>query len=211
MNYNALLVIILLSALSVASGPGQNLLSDPGFESGTLVSNGVNGWWTVVDAVFSQNYSRSGLWSMNCYYAPSQVHGVSVQAVTATPGLTYTLSGWGFTPSTLGSSDFGSLILFFEDANGRLLGNYTNSSPTYFSSNPILNSSLVGNWIPLSITEIAPTNAATVWAETTLFNPAAGDAVYFDDINLSVVPEPSLLALVGLGTAIFLRWRSAKS
>ncbi len=176
--------------------PGQNLLSDPGFESGTPVPGAVGGWATVVDASFSRTFAHSGQWSMDCYYSASGFHGVSVQSLTAVPGAQYSLTGWAYTPATLGSIAYANLILFFADSNGALLGSYYGSSP--------LPSTSVGAWVSLSVSQIAPINAATVWAETSLFNPSAGDAVYFDDLSLTIVPEPAVATLIVLPMALCL-------
>lgn len=179
---------------------GSNLLSDPGFESGTPVAGAIGGWATVVDAAFSQTYHHSGAWSMENYYEPSGFHGVSVQAVAATPGAGYTLTGLGFTPAALSSSSSGTLILFFTDAGGGLLGQY-------LSSAPLDSASPAGTWIQLSVSGTAPANAASVYAETSLWNPGPGDTTYFDDLSLTVVPEPSVLAglSAGLGLLYFSR------
>ncbi len=198
---NAGLLVAILATLSTNNISGQNLLTDPSFESGTPVAGAVGGWATVVDSGFSRLYAHSGLWSMDCYYSSSGFHGVSVQSVTAVPGVEYTLTGWAFTPATLGHSAFGSLILFFADSNGSLLGNY-------YSSSLVDSSSTAGNWMLLSVSQVAPAAAATVWAETSLFNPSAGDAVFFDDLSLSIVPEPSSITLVGLAIALWAAGRS---
>jgi hypothetical protein len=187
----SLLALLTGTGLSASASLGQNLLSDPGFESGTPAPSGVGGWATPLDASFSQNYAHSGQWSMECYYDPANVHGLSVQSLSAVPGADYTLTGFGLTPTTLGSSAFASLILFFSDSNGILLGSYYNSAP-------ITSSSSVGTWLPLAVSQVAPANAATVSAEVTLFNYSPGDAVYFDDLSLTIVPEPSPLRLAGL-------------
>jgi len=179
------------------SNAGQNLLSDPGFESGTPVADAVGGWATVVDASFSQAYAHSGAWSMENNYVAGGFHGVSVQEVAATPGANYSLTGWGFTPNALSSSASGLLILFFTDANGALLGQYLGSTPLTSTS----------TWTQLFVNGTAPANAADVYAETTLFNPGPGDAVYFDDLNLEVVPEPSTLALLSAGLGLGLLGR----
>jgi hypothetical protein len=186
-------------ALTTATSQALNLLTDPGFESGTPLSSAMGGWATVVDSAFSQTYDHSGLWSMDCYYDSADSHGVSVQGVAATPGTQYTLTGWGYTPNTLGSGSSGFLILFFSDANGRLLGAYNMSDIQISSTSP------ANTWIQMSETHTAPAGTAFVYAETTIWDPAPGDAVYFDDLNLTAVPEPSRLPLLGLGLLPLLR------
>jgi hypothetical protein len=198
------------AALSSNADPNlvvdPNLLSDPGFESGMPVASAIGGWSTVVDASFSQTYAHSGAWSMENYYSPGGFHGVSYQQLAVTPGAAYQLSGWGFTPNTLGSSSFGSLILFFTDANGALLGQY-------LTSNPFTSASPANTWTQLSVDGTAPANAAYVSAETSLFDPGPGDALYFDDLSLTAAPEPSVLAVLsaGLGLGLLVRRRMRRA
>jgi hypothetical protein len=196
--------IALGMAAALNANADSNILADPGFESGTPVPSAVGGWDTVTDAVFSQTYQHSGAWSMETYYNPAGFHGVSVQEAAVIPGADYALGGWAFTPNTLGASAFGNLILFFTDANGALIGQYLGSAP-------LTSASPANTWLQLSVGSIAPANAAAVWAETSLFNPGPGDAVYFDDLNLTVVPEPSALALLSAGLGLgFLSRRRMK-
>jgi hypothetical protein len=183
------------------SNANPNLLSDPGFESGMPVNTGIGGWWTVVDAAFSQTYHHSGAWSMENYYDPAGFHGVSVQQVAANPGADYSLTGWAYSPNTLSSStSLGFVILAFLDANNYLIGQY-------LASAPLDNTSPANTWIQLSVNGIAPANTTSMIAETTLWNPGLGDTIYFDDLSLTVVPEPSTLALLGAGLGLGLLGR----
>jgi hypothetical protein len=199
----SLLALLLAMGLRASASLSQNLLSDSGFESGASVAGGVGGWETPLAANFSQTYAHSGQWSMECYYSPSSVHGLSQQLVSAVPGATYDLTGFGFTPATLGSQAFASLVLYFTDSGGHLLG-------ADYTSSPIDSSSSVGSWLPLSISQDAPANAINVFAEVTMINDSPGDAVYFDDLTLSIVPEPSLVIPVGLGFGSYLVRRSKR-
>jgi len=200
----SLLVLTMAAGLSAKASLSQNLLFDPGFESGTPVPGGVGGWNTVTNASFSKNYAHSGQWSMECYFVPSSFPGGdSVQSVAALPGAEYNLSGFGFTPATLSGQAFASLTLFFTDSNGSVLGNF-------YTSPPITSSSPVATWIPLSVSQVTPANAANVVAEVILFNYSLGDAVYFDDLSLTIVPEPSSALLTDLGIIICSIWSSIR-
>ena len=186
-------------AAALNSNANPDLLFDPGFESGTPVAGAIGGWETLVDATFSQGYAHSGAWSMENYYTGG-FHGVTLQGVPATPGADYMLTGWGFTPNALTSSSFGFLILFFTDVNDHLIGQY-------LTSTPLSNVSPVNTWIQLSVNGIAPANATSVYAETTLVMPGPGNTVYFDDLSLTMVPEPSALAVLSAGLGLGLLGR----
>jgi hypothetical protein len=198
MKIRSLLMWLALGIAATSNlNANPNLLADPGFESGTPVSGGIGGWTTVVDAAFSQSYQHSGAYSLKTYYASTSSMGSSVQKVAAIAGTDYSLTGWALTPQKLSSSySQGSLILFFADASDHLIGQFLGSA--LLTSN-----SPASTWIQLSVTGTAPANAAFVYAETLLWNPGPGDAIYFDDLSLTVVPEPSALAVLsaslGLG------------
>lgn len=186
-------------ALSIAPTYGQNLLSDPGFESGTPVGSGVGGWSTFNGAAFSQNYARSGTWSMldngpSVYTVPG-----SYEKLAATPGLSFTLSGFGFTPSAISGTGDGFLQISFFDSSGNDLGTVqTGGSGALASSVHIDSSSTPGTWIPMSVTATAPANTAFVQPFTLVLDPTP-TAVYFDDLTFTQVPEPSIWALMSFG------------
>lgn len=196
-----------MAAVSISNAQpvvSPNLLSDPGFESGMPVPSGIGGWATVVDAAFSQTYHRSGAWSMENYYSPGGFHGVSDQETTVTPGADYSLTGWALTPNALSSiTSQGYLILFFADANGAVLGQFLTSAP-------LNNAAPANTWTQLSVDGTAPANAVSVYAETTLWNPGPGDAVYFDDLSLTIVPEPSAWVVLSAGLGLVLLGRQFK-
>ena len=197
------LVLGMAAAANANAQPvgNPNLLSDPGFESGTSVPSSMGGWWAYLHATFSQTYQHSGAWSMETYYSGNGFQGFSVQKVAATPGVTYSLTGWAFTPNTLGSSSsVGFVTLAFLDVNGLLIGPILTS--------PMLNNASPANiWTQLSLSGTAPANTVSMIAETMLLNSGPGDAVYFDDLSLTVVPEPSTSAWLsaGLGFGLLVR------
>jgi hypothetical protein len=192
-------VIALLGMTLTLPSLAANQLSDPGFESGTLVPVGnERGWYPIYTAAPSTAFSRSGLWSMSCFASAGVDYSMAVQYLPAAPGAVYTLSGWGYTPSPL-NYGLGVLVLSFMDANHQLLGNLIDSPDRItFQSTP-------GTWIPMSVTATAPSNAAFVYVNTLFWNSSAetpGTAIYFDDVTLAAVPEPSILGLLVLGAII---------
>jgi hypothetical protein len=89
--------------LGTGTSLALNLLTDPGFESGTPTTGNTFLGWTVGESqnvAFSQDYAHSGVWSMkvsvpgNFYFA-----GAWEFVSNAVPGTAYTLNGWGLTPT----------------------------------------------------------------------------------------------------------------
>jgi hypothetical protein len=189
-------------ATSVAFAAQANLLSDPGFESGTVVPSGMGGWATFNGAAFSTAYARTGAYSMvdsgpGGYHVPG-----SFQYDPATPGVSYLLTGYAFIPTALSSaSDQGFLqITFVDSTTTQDLGTVQTSPGHALVSTPIVNnSSPTGTWIFMSEIATAPANTAYAEPFTLVLDADAPTTVYFDDLSLTVVPEPSTLALMGVG------------
>jgi len=192
----------------------QNLLTDPGFEGQISAPNpnptGVPGWASFGGASFSQTYAHSGSWSL---YTPDNGGGYSVpgsyQVFAASPGQTFTLSGWVYTPNALvaGDNDFALLQLSF----------YTGAPPNNYAGGTGVGSPVgvdvgdpaggggvalpQGVWTFASVTATAGAGANSVGAYLLDINADANADFYFDDLTLtaSPVPEPSSFALAGLG------------
>jgi MYXO-CTERM domain-containing protein len=192
-------VVACVVALSAGiSAQAQNLLTDPGFESGGTASP----WSTFNGGAFSQTFAHTGTWSMN-----DNGHGGfgvpgSFQFLPTSAGLSYDLTGFGLTPSAPGGgTTFGALqITFFSGANGTgsNLGTVQTSPGNALVSNQINASSPTSLWIPLDTgTATAPAGSQSLEVFTIVVdqNPAN---VYFDDLSLVQVPEPSSFALAGL-------------
>ncbi len=106
---------------------GQNLLSDPGFESGTVVPSGMGGWATFNGAHFSTAFADTGSFSMdNAGGGNFSVPG-AFQYVAAQPGVSYLLTGFAFVPTTLpGGTSEGFLQMTFVDSTTTVnLGTYS--------------------------------------------------------------------------------------
>jgi hypothetical protein len=188
------------AALSFSlSAQAQNLLTDPGFESGGVSS----AWSTFNGASFSQAFARTGSWSMD-----DNGHGGfgvpgSFETLPTVAGAAYDLSGFGLTPTTPGTgTTFGALqITFWSGPNGTgsNLGTVETSPGNALVSNEINVNSPTGVWIALDTgTATAPAGTQSLQAFTIVVDQNAAN-VYFDDITLTQVPEPSCLALAGLG------------
>lgn len=206
------------------SSQAQNLLADPGFEGQVTAPNpnptGLAGWANFGGAIFSTNFSHSGSWSL---YTPDNGGGYSVpgsyQDFAATPGETFTLSGWIFTPNALvpNSNDFAILQLSFY--SGTPPTNYAGGSPTGPAVGVNVGQPAGGGGVPLpqgvwtyaSVTATAPAGTGSLGAYILNINADANADFYFDDMSLTVVPEPTALSLVVLGLLSFSTVRLARS
>jgi hypothetical protein len=206
--------VSIVAALAL-SAQGQNLLSDPNFASGTAVASGIGGWSTFNGAAFSTTYTFGPTtFSMKDSGPGGYTVPGSFQYVAATAGTTYLLTGYAFIPTALASaSDQGFLQITFVNSTFGNLGTVQTSPGNALVSTPIIsNTSSTGTWIQLSATATAPVGTAYAEPFTLVLDADAPTAVYFDDLSLTVVPEPSTLALAGLGLAtglFFIRRRMA--
>lgn len=197
-------VIAAMLALTELNVQG-NLLSDPNFASGTVVPSGMGGWATFNGATFSTNYTFGPTTFSMEDSGPSPYHVPgSFQYVPATAGVSYLLTGYMFVPTALASAnDQGFLQITFVDSTTTVnLGTVQTSPGNALVSTPVANnSSPTGTWIFTS--EIATAPAGTAYAEpfTLVLDADAPTTVYFDELSLTVVPEPSTLALLGIGMA----------
>lgn len=214
---NILGAAICLSVLSLGglSLQAQNLITDPGFEGQVSAPNpnptGIPGWANFNGASFSTTYAHSGNYSL---YTPAGSGGYSVpgsyQVFAASPGQTFTLSGWVYTPNALvtGANDFALLQLTFY--TGAPPNNYGTGTGTSFGTDvgdpagtppPGTVALPQGVWTFASLTATVPAGDNSVGAYLLDINADANANFYFDDITLtaSAVPEPSSLALAGLG------------
>lgn len=185
-------------ALSASSVQAQNLLADPGFESGLAVSGGIGGWTPFNGAAFSTTYARSGSYSMEDSGGGGYTVPGSYQYVAATAGDSYLLTGWGYIPTALTGASVGELQITFTDSSFNNLGTVQTSPGNALGSTPQINSSSsTGTWIEMSVLATAPANTAYI-EPFTLVLDATPTTVYFDDLTLTQVPEPSTLAFAGM-------------
>jgi hypothetical protein len=180
-------------ALGTSTIQAQNLLADPGFETQT-------GWTLFNGAAYSTNYAHSGSWSM----LDATVNNVpgSFQQLAASPGMKFDLTGYALTPTPLlGSPAFGIVqITYFDSANNNL-GTVETSPGNAKTSAQVNGGTTPGVWTFLD-TGIATAPANTAYLQAfTLYVDFSGNpqGVYFDDLSLVQIPEPSSLALLGLG------------
>lgn len=191
----------------------QNLLNDPYFASGTFVSGGVGGWspFNPPQSIFSTAYTFGPTtYSMELVgYGGYSVPG-AYQTLPTAAGDEYDLTGFSYAATAPpAGTDFGILqITFFSgpNAGGNNLGTIdvsNGNTPTGAGnaqvSNQINSSSPAGTWISMDtgIAE-APAGAESLAVYALVIDQNA-TTVYFDDLSLTAVPEPTTLSLAGLG------------
>jgi MYXO-CTERM domain-containing protein len=208
--------------LSASSAKAQNLLADPGFENQTAAPNpnptGTPGWGNFGGANFlTTPLAHSGNWVLD---TPDNGGGYNVpgtyQVFAASPGETFTFSGYVYTPKALvtGSNDFAILQLsFFNGSPPNNYGGGAQEGPTFGVNvgDPAGGGGVPlpqGIWTFASISATAPAGTNSMGAYLLDINADANADFYFDDMSLTV-PEPASLGLLSLLALPLLRRRRA--
>jgi hypothetical protein len=203
-----LLVCLAISTLAISTTSKANLLADPGAEQELSAPNpnptGLPGWSFFNGAQFlTTPNAHTGT---NVIYTPDNGGGYSVpgafQNFTASAGQTYTLSGWVYTPNVLppAGNDFAILQLqFWSDtaysvANGGAVG-VNIGQPAGGGGVPLPQ----GVWTFASVTATAPAGTQGVSPYALDINASPNADFYFDDLSLTIVPEPSTVAMALTG------------
>ncbi len=211
---------------ALTSSPVQaNFIYDPGFELQLEAPNpnptGVQGWVPFDGAwFFDTPLAHSGNWVMD---APDMGGGWSIpgayEVFAASPGETFTLSGWVYTPSVLptAGNDFAILQLSF--FTGAPPNNYAGGSGVGPAAGADVGQPAGGGGVPLpqgvwtyaSVTATAGAGTGSLGVYLLDINADAKADFYFDDISLTSIPEPASFALLTLGLPLLLMRRRKHS
>ncbi len=174
----------LLLLLTCASSNAQNLVVNPGFETGDLTG------WTFIAASSGSDFYVSTLYPHSGSYdaafgAVGNYDDSILQAVPTTPGQSYTISFWLIHPTGESANDFSA----YWDGNELM-----SSSPPL----PLLNAD------EFSYTQYTFTEPGDPSTSTTVLEFSGREVpawFYLDDVSVTAVgvPEPATILLLGFG------------
>jgi len=208
-------VVGVLGSLGVASIASANVLTNPGFESPSAAAGDVYAsanWNAFNDAYTTKNITpNSGTQALKVFgpFSTGGGAGVVQGGFAASPGQTWAASAFLRNDSTdaMVGSNFAVVKVEFVNASNVVITGF--ESPHFIATNP------QNIWTPEVATGIAPagtTTAQIVLVNVQLNSPVTAGSVFYDDASLDVVvPEPGSLAVIGIGAALALRRRAARS
>jgi PEP-CTERM motif-containing protein len=173
MNKKILLIIAVLASVALSARAQDNLVGNPGFETGTFSSwtqfGGTN--FTAVDSGFAGVSPHSG--NFQAHFGPTTPGGI-MQTLTAPAGAylaDFWLAAAGGGPNDSFSASLGGVTFFSTPGIGAFPYMHITGVAIATGANPVL--------------QFTTLNVPSYW--------------FLDDINVVAVPEPGTLGLIGLG------------
>lgn len=200
----------LLGSLALAGNASAvNLLSNPGFEAPDASGGDVyasDSWFGFNDVFTTTAAANTGSQALKIFgpFFPGGGAGAVQPIGAVAPGEIVNANAFAFTPAgdALTPSNFAVVKIEFLDAGSNIVG-FNESVQINTGNLP------VDTWTQFSASGVAPANTAT--AQVVLvhvqLDPVTGGSIFFDDAYAEVVPEPTSLALIALGSVAMLRRR----
>ena len=224
-------IIILVMAVMASVAIAEELLVDPGFESGAW--DGAYGWFNA-DAPYSYSWQyatvaqqstdvRNGSNAMGMEMKSAWSWGYTWSYAYTSQDLTFTPAGgqggWaGCWDSgiVVAEGDVLQATVWVKDGSGAggaglakvALEWYDDSGNRDWDNEVSTWFDLTGDWSQLTLTGTAPAGVSTMTLGLGIGNYSFGRQILFDDASLTIIPEPMTIGLLGLG-ALFLRRRKA--
>lgn len=207
-----LALVTMATAALAASGAAANELVNGGFETDAVLDaapvGGATGWTTFGNsATASANLDpvHGGIGSLKLTGSGGFSVPGAFQTFPASPGEIWDFQGYMLTPSTLpADATFGLLKIVWSNGSSDLppadiiFGQAGPPANPGIEALPFLNSaSTPGTWQFTQARGVAPTGTTQVSMFALFVDQSAGTG-YFDDLQVTKVPEPGSLALVGL-------------
>ena len=170
----------------------QNLIQNPGFETGTLID------WTVVGSgsgvgFSAQTFGNGPSAPGSCLALMSNLVSsstLSLEQSTPTASVVPGLVNYSFDLRNLFAADGGTFSIQISDLNSS--GGVIDQGPGLLQPNVPID----GNWHTISGSFTAPANVDHLKIQ---FDFTAVTALWIDNVSLSQVPEPTTVTLTGLG------------
>src|SRR5687768_14241423 len=197
---------LLVAVLVASNAPAQNLLVNPSFEDPiTMDGPPFVGFWegfsgnAAATASNSSASPRTGAMNLDLTITNTDTTfaGVFQDVPNLVPGMPTTFSGFHRTPTS--PTAFGLGIEYRIEWRNSVTNTEVGRTPN--SSTPVPTDA----YAPFSLAAVVPANADTarvVYAIQTFGgepNPTNTGTVFLDDLSFIAIPEPSALALAGLG------------
>jgi len=211
------LIPAIICAFGIANATLANVLVNPGFETGAVLNAapvpGAAGWSTFGNAATASannDPTHGGIGSLKLTGGGNFSVPGAFQTFPATPGQVWDFQGFMRTPNALpADATFGLLKIVWSNGTNDLppgqinIGQGAAPGNPGIESQPFLNSATAANtWIFTEAQGVAPTGTTQVSFFALFVDQSAGTA-YMDDLNASIVPEPSCAALALAGVACF--------